>query len=450
MNDSTSEIALLRLAKKGVETLQQCDPELVRLMEKESTRQNRVLSMVASSSTCDPSVLVCGGSSTINVTTEGYPGARYHAGCGVVDEIEELAISRAKKIFKARYANVQPHSGSSANNVLLFSLLQAGDTILGLDLDSGGHLTHGARASATGQYFNALSYGLDSNGFINYDHLLELALEHKPKVIICGASAYPRFIDFKKFREIADKVNAYVIADVSQISGLIVAGFHPSPIDHAHFTTTSTYKQLFGPRGGLILMGRDFDQIGPDGKNTLSQLVQRGVFPYFQGTPNLASIAAKARAFDYVAGDDFKKLGQRIIDNAKAISGYFLKNGYSVLTEGTDNHMVLLNVLQSKKMTGVVAEKALEDCNIIVNKNRILGDQKPPLVTSGIRIGSNNLAIRGISASQAAMCGQLIDRVLSSTKVIDDRTYELDANVISSVKQSVSNLCRDCPLPGYG
>ncbi len=437
------------LAQRGFEILEQQDPVLFDLLERENHRQNEVLAMVAASSVADPSVLVCEGTATINVTTEGYPGARYHAGCTVMDEIENLAIERAKKAFAARYANVQPHSGSSANGVILFSLLDPGDTILGLDLDSGGHLTHGSKASVTGRYFNAFSYGLTDDGLIDYGQVRDLALSHRPKLIICGASAYPRTIDFARFREIADESGAFLLADVSHISGLIVAGAHPSPIDHAHFTTTSTYKQLYGPRGGLILMGRDRDSPGPKEGINLSQMVQQGVFPYFQGTPNLAAITAKARALDYVCRDEFRQLAHRIVANARALGDFFADKGYRLVTGGTDNHMILVDILESKGITGVIAEKALESCNLIINKNRILGDRKSAMITSGIRVGTNSLALRGLGPEEMPVCGGFIDEVLSAIEAQNDLEYRLDPETQARVVTQIETLCRDFPLPEY-
>ncbi len=301
---------LAEFALQGLELLYEEDQTLYGLLEREYHRQASTLTMIAASSVADPSVLACEGMVVTKVTTEGYPGARFHAGCEFVDQIEQLAIQRAKTAFGARYANVQPHSGSSANEIVMFSLLQPGDTVLGLDLDCGGHLTHGAKASVSGQYFKAVGYGLDPEGFIDYDQVHRLAVEHKPKLIITGASSYPRIIDFKRFREIADQIGAFVLADISHIAGLVVAGEHPSPIDHAHFTTTSTYKQLYGPRGGLILIGKDHDRISPDGERTFAEMIQRAVFPFFQGTPHLSTIAAKARALAFVISPEFKDRGQ--------------------------------------------------------------------------------------------------------------------------------------------
>ena len=447
--NGTATGSLASLARRGFELLQQQDPQLYDLLEAENRRQGEVLAMVAASSVADPSVLVCEGTATINVTTEGYPGARFHAGCEVVDAIERLAVERARAAFGAAYANVQPHSGSSANAILLFSLLQPGDTLLGLDLDCGGHLTHGSPASVSGRYFDAVAYGLTPEGLIDYDQVEELALRHRPRLIICGASAYPRCIDFARFRDIAERSGAWLLADISHIAGLVAAGVHPSPVDHAHFTTTSTYKQLYGPRGGLILMGRDHDTPGPDGKTPLSRLVQRGVFPYFQGTPNLAAIAAKARALDKVDSEGFRRLAGRIVADATTLADILRDKGYQVLTGGTDNHIVLIDILASRGITGVVAEKALESCNIIINKNRIAGDRKSALVTSGIRLGTNSLALRGMGEAEMHRCAELMDRVLSAVQAHGERDYRLDAGIRESVAADVRALCVQHPLPDY-
>lgn len=273
-----------RTLAHGVELLAEHDQELYGLLEREQLRQHETLAMVAAASVADPSVLVCEASAAGNVTTEGYPGARYHAGCDVVDAVERLAVDRAKAAFGARYANVQPHSGSTANQVVLCSLLDPGDTVLGMGLKAGGHLTHGAAASMSGRFFTPVRYGLDGDGLIDYDAMAELARRHRPRLIFCGASAYPRAIDFGRFREVADEVGAYLVADISHIAGLVATGQHPSPVDVAHVTTTSTYKQLYGPRGGLILLGRDAETPTASGK-PLAAAIQDAVFPYLQGTP---------------------------------------------------------------------------------------------------------------------------------------------------------------------
>lgn len=443
-----SESLLGEFAGRGVELLCQEDPFLYELLDREYRRQTTMLTMIAASSIADPSVLACEGMVTSNVTTEGYPGARFHAGCAVVDEIEQLAIDRAKKAFHAKFANVQPHSGTSANQIVIFSLLKPGDTILGLELNSGGHLTHGAKASISGQYFNTIGYGLNQEGFIDYDQVYRLAQEFKPKLIISGASAYPRMINFKRFREIADEVGAFLLADISHIAGLVVAGEHPNPIDYAHFTTTSTYKQLYGPRGGLILLGKDYESSVDNSKKTLSQMIQKAVFPFFQGTPNLNAITAKARALAMVVTPDFKKLTRRIVADAKVLAECLACKGYRVLTGGTDNHLVLIDVLESG-VTGVIAEHALEDCNIIVNKNKIPGDKKSALVTSGLRLGTNSLAFRGMDISEMPQCADLIQETLSSIKARGDYNYELDKAMKESVQASVRQLCLRFPIPRY-
>jgi glycine hydroxymethyltransferase len=440
---------LAELARRGLERLSQEDPRLFQLLEQEYERQNRVLMMVAASSVADPSVLACEGTPTVNVTTEGYPGARFHAGCRYVDEIERLAIERAKAAFGARYANVQPHSGSSANAIVICGLLRPGDTILGQEISAGGHLTHGARASFSGQYFRALGYGVDQDGRIDYAQVERLAREHKPRLIVCGASAYPRVIDFARFREIADAVGAYLLADISHIAGLVAAGVHPSPIDHAHFTTTSTYKQLYGPRGGLILIGRDADGPGPDGTRSLPELVQRSVFPFFQGTPHLSGITAKARALAIVAGPEFKTLAKRIVADAQALAGCFAARGYRVLTGGTDNHMVLIDIWSSKGVTGLVAERSLEECDIVINKNAIAGDTRSVTVTSGIRLGSNGVAHRGMGEAEMETCAGLVDGILSGLKLRGEREYDLDPDARDAFRSKVAELCALFPIPQY-
>ncbi len=443
-----NDAILTALAYQGIELLCKEDPQLHELFVREFRRQASSLVMVAASSIADPSVLACEGMVTSNVTTEGYPGARFHAGCKIVDEIEQLAIDRAKLVFQAQYANVQPHSGTSANEIVLCSLLKPGDTFLGLELNSGGHLTHGSVVSISGQYFNAIGYGLRENGFIDYDQVYMLACKYHPKLIICGASAYPRVIDFKQFRSIADEVGAYVLADISHIAGLVASGEHPNPIDDVHFTTTSTYKQLYGPRGGMILMGKDYQSPAPEGKKTLAQMIQRAVFPFFQGTPNLSSIAAKARALAMVMTPEFKMLAHHIVVDAKCLAQYLIEKDYAVLTGGTDNHLVLVDVL-ANGITGVVAERALEECNIIVNKNRIPGDKKAAHITSGIRLGTNSLALRKMGIREMVQCGDLIHQVLSSITIYSDTRYQLVQSVKKTVQTTVEYLCCRFPIPRY-
>jgi glycine hydroxymethyltransferase len=443
-----NENVLAELAHRGIELLFKDDPTVYDLLTREYHRQTNTLAMVAASSVADPSVLICEGMITTNVTTEGYPGARFHAGCQFVDEIERLAIQRAKAAYKAQYANVQPHSGTSANEAVILSLLKPGDTILGLELNCGGHLTHGSKASVSGQYFNAVGYGLNERGYIDYEQVQKLAEKFNPKLIISGASAYPRTIDFKRFREIADEVGAFLLADISHIAGLVVAGEHPSPIDHAHFTTTSTYKQLYGPRGGLILVGKDDQSLAPNGKETLSDMIQRAIFPFSQGTPNLSAIAAKARALAMVVTPEFKALAHRIVADAKVLARCLAEKGYRILTGGTDNHIVLIDVLASG-VTGAIAERALEECHIIVNRNRIPGDKKSVWVTSGMRLGTNSLALRGMGPSEMPKCAELIHCVLSCVKVLGDREYELGIGLKEFVQADVRALCSSFPIPRY-
>lgn len=433
--------------RDGVKRLANEDPELSNLLDLEHQRQMDTLSMVASSSIADPSVLTCEGSVLTNVTTEGYPGRRFHGGCKFIDKVEQIAVERAKLAFGAKYVNVQPHSGSSANQIVMFSILQPGDRVLGLDLDSGGHLTHGSRASFSGQIFEAFAYGLDETGRIDYEQVLNLAKRYQPRLIICGASAYPRVIDFERFRRIADEVGAFLLADISHIAGLVASGLHPSPIDHAHFTTTSTYKQLFGPRGGMIMSGRDWEtQIS--GSKTLAEVIHRGVFPQMQGTPMLSGIAAKARALAMVNTTQFRELAQNIVTNARVFGKEMSDLGYSVLTGGTDNHMVLLDI-SKHGLTGKIAESALEECGITVNKNKIAGDQNGSFITSGIRFGTNSLAMRGMGTAAMQDCAVLVDKVLSNIEPIGDREYRIDSSIVNDVKSEVRDLCKRYPIPNY-
>ena len=447
-NTTTTQSNLARFAQVAVERLQSQDPELYTILDNEYRRQAGVLSMVASSSIADPSALFCEASTAMNVTAEGYPGRRFHAGCRHIDEIEQLAIDRVCKVFGARYANVQPMTATSANEVVMFSVLKAGDTLLGMELDSGGHLTHGSKASLSGQVFKAYGYGLDENERLNYEQARQLALEHKPKLIICGTTAYAREIDWSKFRAIADEVGAYVLADITHIAGLVAAGIHPSPIDHAHFTTTCTHKQLYGGRGGLIMIGKDADTLGPDGKRTLAELSNKMVFPFFQGAPNQSSIAAKARGMGFVGSPAFKAVAQRVVALSKALAAAFSDKGYRVITGGTDNHIVVVDTFQ-KGMTGVNAEKSIEDCGIIVNKNRIPFDKNPPSVTSGIRLGTNGLAIREMEPSDMAECVDIIHDVLTHTEQASHTDYTVDPDTKRRALEAVAELCRRRPITTY-
>ncbi len=432
----------------AIERLQQKDPELYTILDNEYQRQANVLTMVASSSIADPSSLICEAMPAMNVTAEGYPGNRFHAGCRHIDEIEQLAIDRTKEVFGAKFVNVQPMTATSANEVVMFSTLKPGDVLLGMGLDAGGHLTHGSKASISGQVFEAYGYGLDKDERLDYDEAHRLTLKHKPKLLICGTTAYARKIDWSKFRAMADEVGAFVLADITHIAGLVAAGLHPSPIDHAHFTTTCTHKQLYGGRGGLVMMGRDFDTPTADGKTTLSGLIQKKVFPFFQGAPNQASIAAKARGMAFVGSDEFKAVAQRIVDLADALAKAFVAKGYRVITGGSDNHIVVVDVFK-KGITGVNAEKALEDCGIVVNKNRIPFDVNPATVTSGIRLGTNGLAIREMEPSDMVECVDVIHDILENLEQTGDREYNIPAEVKQRAEASIATICARRPITTY-
>ncbi|AYG79091.1 Serine hydroxymethyltransferase [Streptomyces hundungensis] len=446
---STARYDQAGLTRAGLSELRREDPELADLLDAEVRDQDTMLAMIASASIAAPSVLAAGGSALSNVTAEGYPGARYHPGAANFDEVERLAVDRAKLLFGARYANVQPHSCSSANLAVLSALIPPGGTLLGLGLDAGGHLTHGSPASVTGRHYRAVPYGLDENGRIDYGQVAELAAEHRPAVLIAGASAYPRALDFARFREIADAVGAYLLADISHIAGLVAAGEHASPIDHAHVTTTSTYKQLGGPRGGLILSGRDHRAPGPDGRTPLDRLMQRAVFPQNQGTPAPAAIAAKARAFALAAEPRFAETARLTVAGARALAAELSALGHRVLTGGTDNHMVLID-LRGTGLTGVVAERALEECGILVNRNRIPDDTRPPLVTSGLRLGCNILAQRGMGPEHMRECAELMHAVLAATTALGDNDYRVDPHERIRLREQVRALCVRHPLPHAG
>lgn len=430
--------------ERGLAGLVEADPQLLAAMEDEHNRQQQTLTLVASSSVVDPTVLACMSSSAVNVTAEGYPGRRYHAGCEGVDRVESLAIDRACRLFAASYANVQPHSASTANYTVLASLLAPGEVLLGMSLDSGGHLTHGSPAALSGTYYRSVGYGLDAHGAIDFDAVRDLAHAHRPRVIICGATAYPRRIDFARFRGIADEVGAILLADISHTAGLVVTGLHPSPIDHAHITTTCMHKQLYGPRGGLILSGRDADTVVPGSDRTFRQLLQRAVFPFTQGAPALNIIAAKARALEIAAGEPFAERARLIRDSAAAMADEFIALGSDVVGGGTDNHIVLLDL--GRSMSGLVAERALEECGIVVNKNRVPGDVRPATVTSGLRLGTNSIAERGISPTVARTCARLVRKVLDAVTCSGDRDFDLDEDVRRAVRSHVQALTAEFPL----
>ena len=424
--------------------LKEADKKVYELITKEYERLENSLQLIAAENQCSRAVLAALGSVVQNKTAEGFPGARLHGGCEVVDDVEKLAASRAKEAFDAQYANVQPHSGTQANQIILTAVLERGDTILSLGLDQGGHFSHGAVLSFTGKFFDIKNYYVDKKTFLlDYDAIRDKAVKVKPKLIICGASAYTRTIDFKKFREIADEVGACLLADISHISGLVMAGAHSSPVDYAHFTTTSTYKPG-GPRGGLIVMGKDYDQkIKVEGQDIpLWKHIENTTFPGVQGTPYLNHIAAKAVFFKETLTDEYKARQFKIIENAKRLAGNLLDSGYDVLTGGTDNHMVLINVANSRAgLTGVVAQRCLEECSVIVDIIEPPYDKKPALVTSGIRLGTPIVTKRGMGVEEMDSISSLTDAVLKEVEIINDNEYRIDKSFKEQMRNKVNDLC---------
>ncbi|MFZ0034798.1 MAG: serine hydroxymethyltransferase, partial [Sedimentisphaerales bacterium] len=374
----------------------------------------------------------------------GFPGARFHGGCEAVDDVERLAVARAKEAFGSRYANVQPHSGTGANHIVITAAMEEGDKILSLGSGQGGHYSHGDAVSFTGKFFDVENYYIDERTFLlDYDAIRDRAVKAKPKLIICGASAYPRTIDFRRFREIADEVGAYLLADISHISGLVMAGAHPSSVDYAHFTTTSTYKPG-GPRGGLILMGGDYDKkIKVQGKDIpLWKHIENTTFPGVQGTPYLNNIAAKAVFFKETLGEEYKKRQFNIIKNAKRLAGNLAEMGYDILTGGTDNHMVLVNVANLREgLSGVVAQRCLEECGIVVDFYRLPYDQKPATIGSGIRLGTPIVTRRGMGEKEMDDISAMMDKVLRGVNISGQRQYQIDEKLKSGVRREVENLC---------
>lgn len=402
--------------------LKQTDQEIFQFIRMEEERQKYTLELIASENFVSEAVLEAQGSVLTNKYAEGYPGKKYYGGCQFIDEVENLAIERAKKLFSAAHANVQPHSGSQANMAVYFSVLEPGDTLLSMNLSHGGHLTHGSPVNFSGKLYHIIPYGVDQDtGQIDYDQLRDLAKRNKPKMIVAGASAYPREIDFLKFREIADEVGAYLMADVAHIAGLIVAGEHQSPVSACHFVTTTTHKTLRGPRGGLILCQEE-----------LAKQVDKSIFPGIQGGPLMHVIAAKAVCFKQAMQDDFKSYQKQIKKNALALAQKLMEMDYQLVSGGTDNHLMLVD-LRNKNLTGKQAEKALEESGITVNKNAVPFDTQPPMVTSGIRIGTPAMTTRGMKEKEMVIIAELIDRVLGDIDNEKNRQQVLD---------EVNQLCR--------
>tara|TARA_Y200000002_G_scaffold382698_1_gene400830 strand:- start:150 stop:1424 length:1275 start_codon:yes stop_codon:yes gene_type:complete len=420
----------------------QKDKEIFRLIDAEKKRQIEGIELIASENFTSDQVMAATGSILTNKYAEGYPGKRYYGGCQVVDEIESLAISRAMDLFGACWANVQPHSGSQANSAVFFACLNPGDTILGFDLSHGGHLTHGSSVNFSGRLYNPVFYGVDkTSGLLDYEEISKIAKKENPKMIIAGASAYSRDIDFKKFREIADSVGALLLADISHPSGLIAKGILNDPIPHCHIVTTTTHKTLRGPRGGLILMGNDFDN--PFGKKLkngslkkMSSLLDSAIFPGNQGGPLEHVIAAKAIAFEEALSENFLHYILQVKKNANVMSEEFIKRGYDIISGGTDNHMMLID-LRNKDITGKEAEAVLGLAEITVNKNMVPFDDKSPFVTSGIRIGTAAITTRGLLENDMKIIVDFID------KAIINRTQK---DVLTNISRNVSSFMKSRPL----
>ncbi len=411
-----------------VENVAKIDPELEEMIGLEEKRQRGNLELIASENFVSPAVLEAMGTVLTNKYAEGYPEKRYYGGCEHVDNVEDLAIERAKKLFGAEAANVQPHSGSQANTAVYFALLEPGDKVLGMDLTNGGHLTHGSPVNLSGSYYDFVSYGVDADSErIDYEELLDLAKKEEPKLIVAGASAYSREIDFKKFREIADEVGAYLMVDMAHIAGLVAAGLHQNPVEHAQIVTTTTHKTLRGPRGGMILSTKE-----------LAKKMDKAIFPGIQGGPLMHVIAAKAVCFKEALTEEFNQYQQQVVKNAEVLAAK-LDEEFRVVSGGTDNHLMLVD-LTTHDLTGKKAENVLDEVGITVNKNTIPNEQRSPFVTSGIRVGTPALTTRGMKEAEMEQVGDLINKVLVN---IDDK------EVLAEVSREVDELVDKFPLFQY-
>jgi len=415
------------------DSLEKVDKEIYNSISKELDRQQRQLELIASENIVSKSVLEAQGSIMTNKYAEGYPGRRYYGGCEFVDIAEEIAIKRACDLFDVKYSNVQPHSGSQANQAVFTALLKPGDTILGMSLDAGGHLTHGAKPNQSGKWFNAIQYGVrKSDSLIDIDEVRELAIKHKPKLIIAGGSAYPRHIDFSKFREIADMVDAYLLVDMAHFSGLVAGHSHPSPFPHAHVATTTTHKVRRGPRGGLILTNDE----------DIAKKTNSAIFPGIQGGPLMHTIAAKAVAFGESLRPDFSVYTDNVVSNAKILASVLKDDGFDIVSGGTDTHIVLLD-LRPKGLKGNIAEESLGRASITCNKNGVPFDPEKPMITSGIRLGSPACTTRGFKGPEFAIIGQLICEVLNAISLNNNTPVD---EVEKAVKIKVENLCEKFPI----
>jgi len=404
------------------------DPEVAEAIKNEELRQNNKLELIASENFVSRAVIAAQGSVMTNKYAEGYPGKRYYGGCEHVDVVEDLARERVKEIFGAEHANVQPHSGAQANTAVYFAAVQPGDTIMGMNLSHGGHLTHGSRVNISGKYFNFVEYGVDAESeTIDYDQVRKIALETKPAMIVAGASAYPRIIDFAKFREIAEEVGAYLFVDMAHIAGLVAAGLHPNPVPYAHFVSSTTHKTLRGPRGGFILCNQEW-----------ARKIDSAVFPGIQGGPLMHVIAAKAVCFKEALSEEFRQYQQRIIENAEVMASSLVKNGLRLASGGTDNHLMLVDV-RPRGLTGKEAEAILESVNITVNKNTIPFDPESPMVTSGIRLGTPALTSRGMNGDDMKEVARAISIALNDPE--NQQKLEEARNIVRS-------LCAKYPLYG--
>ncbi len=423
------------MAFQGTTSLESVDAEIFNSIDKELSRQQDQIELIASENIVSKAVLEAQGSVLTNKYAEGYPGRRYYGGCEYVDEAENLARERAKALFGCGYVNVQPHSGSQANQAVFMALLSPGDTFLGMSLDAGGHLTHGCRVNQSGKWFNAVSYGVnESDGLINYDEVEAVALKEKPKVIVAGGSAYPRTIDFARFRAIADKVGAYLWVDMAHFAGLVAAGEFPTPFGHAHVVTTTTHKTLRGPRGGMVLTD----------DAEISKKINSAIFPGLQGGPLMHVIAAKAVAFKEALQPEFKHYIQQVVSNSKILGDVLMQRGYGCVTGGTDSHLVLID-LRPKNITGDVAERVLEAAGLTCNKNGVHNDPQPPQVTSGIRLGSPAMTTRGFGVAEAKQVAELIADVLDSLAKHGEKSDVL-AQTVQETRQQVLSLCARFPI----
>lgn len=401
------------------------DEEVGQAIKDEYARQNRNIELIASENIVSPTVLYAMGSVLTNKYAEGYPSKRYYGGCENVDVVENIAIERVKKLFGCEYANVQPHSGAQANMAVFFAMLNPGDTYMGMSLDAGGHLSHGSPVNFSGKYFNCVPYGVDENGYIDYDNILELAKQHKPKLIIAGASAYPRIIDFKKFREIADEVGAYLMVDMAHIAGLVATGLHPSPFPYADVVTTTTHKTLRGPRGGVILSNNEINE---------KFNFNKAIFPGTQGGPLEHVIAGKAVAFKEALDPSFKEYQAQIVKNCKALAEALRNKGFNMVTGGTDNHLLLLD-LTNFDITGKELQTRCDNVYITLNKNAIPNDPRSPFVTSGVRIGTAAITSRGMKEEDMEIIADLIYQTVTD--------YE---NNIDNIREKVVTLCNKYPI----